>query len=65
MAKKKLNDLINQKFDEEKKRHTYGKKPKTPLGQYVRPVLFGLILLVTLWVLFSQIFGIAQYFFGH
>jgi hypothetical protein len=65
MAKKKLNDLIDEKFEEEKKRRTYGKKPKTPAGQYVRPVLFGVILIATLWALFSQIYAIAQYFLGH
>ena len=64
MAKKRLNELIDQKFDEEKERHEYGKKPKTPLGQYAQPAMFGIILVVTLWVLFSQIYSIVKYFLG-
>lgn len=65
MAKKRLNELIDEKFDEEKQRHTYGKKPKTPLGRYAQPAMFGVILIVTLWVLFSQIYDIVQYLLGH
>ena len=64
MAKKRLNELIDEKFDQEQKRHEYGKKPKTPLGRYAQPAMFGVILVVSLCVLFSQIYTIAKYFLG-
>lgn len=63
MAKKNLlANIITQKFNEEQSRHNYGDKQPVPKMQYIRPILFTIIISVTLAALLSKIFEVIKYF---
>lgn len=61
MKKDELSDVIDTKFNDEQKRHHYGKKQKIPKLQYIRPLFFTVIMSVTLIALVSKIYEVVRF----
>jgi hypothetical protein len=58
-----LSEVIKQQFIQENERHKYTKKEKKTLIQHVRPLLFSMILIITLLSLLFNIRIVIMYFF--
>jgi hypothetical protein len=60
-----LIDAIGRGFKDEKSKYKEATEVRSPLIQYLRPVLFTVILSVTLIALMINIYTAVMYFLGH
>lgn len=61
----RLDELINDGFKAESEKHLYSKKSATSKWQYLRPILFTILLTVSLLTLFGNLHSVVAYFLNH
>lgn len=63
MNKRELDQEIDAQFEQEQRRHKYHKNKPVTKWSYIRPLLFGFLITISLAGLLTSIFALFKAFF--